>query len=283
MLREIRARVERLDWEAIAAVLDERGYATMPALLGARECGTLARLFADERRFRTRVDMARHRFGEGEYRYFAAPLPWVVAELRAHLYARLAPIANRWQSALRQAERYPPTLTAYLARCAAAGQLRPTPLLLRYTAGGYNCLHQDLYGALAFPLQVTVALGRVGRDYTGGEFLLVEQRPRAQSRGDAIVLRQGDSILHEQAGGGGFGHPFDRDPAAVAADVRNEKVTLAHARDAYGVVIDPDTLTVDTAATIATRAAAAASTRSTARTDAAASASDAEGGAGWGA
>jgi hypothetical protein len=138
--------------------------------------------------------MARHRFGEGEYKYFAAPLPPLVAALRTQIYPRLVPVANRWAAAL-GTDPYPPTLAAYLARCAAAGQRRPTPLLLRYAAGGYNCLHQDLYGALAFPLQLTCVLSEVGEDYSGGEFLLVEQRPRSQSRGEAIVLRRGDAIV----------------------------------------------------------------------------------------
>jgi hypothetical protein len=163
-------------------------------LLDAEECARLAALYPDGRRFRTRVDMARHRFGEGEYKYFAAPLPRLVAELRTHLYPRLVPVANRWAATL-GTEPYPPTLRAYLARCAARGQRRPTPLLLRYAAGGYNCLHQDLYGPLAFPLQMTCVLNQVGADYTGGEFLLVEQRPRSQSRGEAIVLQRGDAIV----------------------------------------------------------------------------------------
>ena len=190
----IRDRIARLDWAAIQRALDERGYATIASLLTRDECARLAALYADERRFRTRVDMARHRFGEGEYKYFAAPLPALVATLRAGLYPRLIPVANRWAAAL-GTEAYPPTLAAYLARCAAAGQRRPTPLLLRYTSGGYNCLHQDLYGPLVFPLQLTCVLSEVGEDYTGGEFLLVEQRPRAQSRGEAIVLRRGDAIV----------------------------------------------------------------------------------------
>src|SRR3989449_7572382 len=134
--------------------------------------------------------MARLRFGVGEYKYFAAPLPPLVAALRVHLYRHLAPIANRWIEAMAVAERFPPELGAYLARCAAHGQTRPTPLLLRYTAGGYNCLHQDLYGALAFPLQLTCVLSRRGADYAGGELLLVEQRPRAQSRGERSEERR---------------------------------------------------------------------------------------------
>src|SRR5256712_2006887 len=191
--RSIQERFARLDWEAIARSLDERGCATTPALLDAGECTALGRLWADERRFRSRIDMARLRFGVGEYRYFAAPLPPLVATLRAHLYRHLAPIANRWMETMDVAERFPPDLGAYLARCAAHGQTRPTPLLLRYTAGGYNCLHQDLYGALAFPLQLTCVLGRRGRDYAGGELLLVEQRPRAQSRAEVVVLERGQA------------------------------------------------------------------------------------------
>jgi uncharacterized protein len=139
--------------------------------------------------------MARYRFGLGEYKYFAEPLPRVVAALRVHVYRRLAPIANRWSAALGVAERYPPELDAWLARCAAAGQARPTPLLLRYAAGGYNCLHQDLYGALAFPLQLTCVLGQAGEEFTGGEILLVEQRPRAQSRAEVVTLARGEAVI----------------------------------------------------------------------------------------
>src|SRR5213593_3550607 len=194
-MASIAARLGRLDWEAMARALDERGYATTPPLLPASECAALAQLWADERRFRSRIDMARLRFGVGEYKYFAAPLPPVVAALRVHLYRYLAPIANRWMETMGATERFPPELGAYLARCAAHGQTRPTPLLLRYAAGGYNCLHQDLYGALAFPLQVTCVLGRRGADYAGGEILFVEQRPRAQSRGEVVVLERGEAVI----------------------------------------------------------------------------------------
>jgi hypothetical protein len=191
----VSARVAALDWDAIGRALDEVGYAVTPPLLGAAECDVLIGMFDDDRRFRSTVDMGRHRFGEGRYRYFSEPLPPLVAQLRASLYARLAPIANRWVAALGGAERYPPDLKGWLARCAAKGQERPTPLLLRYVEGGYNCLHQDLYGALAFPLQVAIALSRPGTDYDGGEFLLVEQRPRAQSRGEAVLLQRGAAIV----------------------------------------------------------------------------------------
>jgi hypothetical protein len=188
-------RVGRLDWAALEAALDAQGYATTPPLLTADECVALRRLHADDGRFRSTVDMARFRFGVGRYRYFASPLPALVADLRVAAYRRLAPIAERWARRLGLAERYPPELAAFLARCARAGQRRPTPLLLHYTAGGYNCLHRDLYGAVAFPLQMTCLLSRPGAEFTGGELLLVEQRPRAQSRGEAIVLGQGEAIV----------------------------------------------------------------------------------------
>ena len=188
-------RLDRLDWDALAAALDADGFAVTPPLLTVAECGALARLFADRRRFRSTVDMARHRFGVGEYRYFALPLPPLVAALRTHAYRRLVPIANAWMARLGVPERHPPELDAFLARCAAGGQRRPTPLLLRYAAGGYNCLHQDVYGALGFPLQLTCMLSRPGRDFTGGEFLLVEQRPRAQSRGEVVALGQGEVVI----------------------------------------------------------------------------------------
>jgi hypothetical protein len=191
----IAERIARLDWERIARDLDERGHATTPRLLDAAECRALSALFDDERRFRSRVDMARYRFGVGEYRYFAEPLPAPVAALRAQLYCRLAPIANRWMEVLGVDERYPRDLAAYRARCAALGQTRPTPLLLRYGMGGYNCLHQDLYGPLAFPLQLTCVLSQHGEDYSGGEILLVEQRPRAQSRGEAILVERGEAVI----------------------------------------------------------------------------------------
>jgi hypothetical protein len=189
------ARVAALDWDAIGRALDDVGHATTPPLLRASECHALSEMFDDDRRFRSTVDMGRHRFGEGRYRYFAEPLPPLVATLRTSLFPRLAPIANRWAAALGAPERYPTDLARWLATCAAKGQERPTPLLLRYVAGGYNCLHQDLYGALAFPLQVAIALSQPGTDYDGGEFLLVEQRPRAQSRGEAIVLERGAAIV----------------------------------------------------------------------------------------
>jgi len=188
---------DSLDWASIASSLDAQGFATLPPILDRDECESLAALYQDDALFRSRIDMARFRFGVGEYKYFASPLPPIVQMLREALYTRLAPIANRWvRLAVRpQVEAYPPTLDGFLRKCRAAGQTRPTPLLLSYSAGGYNCLHQDIYGDLAFPLQVVFVLSRVGVDYTGGEFLLVEQRPRAQSRGHAIAVAQGAAVV----------------------------------------------------------------------------------------
>ncbi len=192
---DLTCRIEDLDWTRIAAALDERGYATAPGLLTGAECAELIALYEDERRFRKRVEMERLRFGVGEYKYFAAPLPEAIQRLRTVFYPRLAPIANRWVTNLREARLFPPTLDGLLALCREHGQTRPTPLLLRYEAGGYNCLHQDLYGEVAFPLQIACVLSRPGRDHSGGEFLLVEQRPRSQSRGEAIALEQGEAII----------------------------------------------------------------------------------------
>ena len=180
--------------EQLAGALNRFGYATLPLLTPAT-CRALAALYDDDTQFRSRVVMQRHGFGRGEYKYLAYPLPEPVARLRASLYPPLAVVANAWRSALGEAARLPPTLDAFLADCHAAGQSRPTPLLLRYTAGDYNCLHQDLYGELVFPLQLTVLLSEPGTDFTGGEFLLVEQRPRAQSRAEVVPLAQGEAVI----------------------------------------------------------------------------------------
>jgi hypothetical protein len=185
----------QVDWSVIAAALDERGYAVVPSLLGAQQCGELAALYQEREPFRSRVVMARHNFGQGEYKYLAYPLPPIVEELRQSLYPRFAPVANAWHERLGIETRFPPSLAAYLDRCHAAGQLRPTPLILKYEAGDYNCLHQDLYGDLVFPLQLTVLLSTPGDDFAGGEFLLVEQRPRMQSKGEVVPLRQGDAVI----------------------------------------------------------------------------------------
>ncbi len=188
-------RVAATQWPAVAAALDERGYATLPALLDAEECRRLAALYADDGVFRSRVVMQRHGYGSGEYKYLRYPLPEQVEALRRALYPHLAAIANRWHERLREDRRFPPTLGAYLAECHRAGQERPTPLLLKYGAGDYNCLHQDLYGALVFPLQLTVLLSDPAQEFAGGEFLLVEQRPRMQSRGEVVPLRQGEAVI----------------------------------------------------------------------------------------
>jgi len=188
-------RVAAFDWPAIAAELDAEGAALLPGLLTAEECREVAGLFDDVARFRSQVVMARHGYGQGEYRYFAYPLPALVEDLRTALYPRLAGVANAWTAALGAAVRYPPTLSEFLGRCHDAGQTRPTPLLLRYGPGDYNRLHQDLYGAHVFPLQVVVLLAEPGRDFTGGEFVLTEQRPRMQSRAIVAPLRQGDALV----------------------------------------------------------------------------------------
>jgi hypothetical protein len=170
--------------------LDEAGYAVLPNALTAAQCDALIALYTQPRLFRSRVVMARHNFGRGEYKYFAYPLPALVQELRTSLYAELAPIANRWGET-----QYPPTHAEYLERCHAEGQTRPTPLLLRYEAGDYNCLHRDLYGDNVFPLQVAFLLSAPGEDFTGGEFVLTEQRPRMQSRVEVVPLARGDAVV----------------------------------------------------------------------------------------
>jgi hypothetical protein len=184
-----------LDSDALGSALDEQGWAILPRLIEPEACRAAAALWRDESRFRSRVVMERHGFGRGEYRYFDYPLPEPVGGLRSDLYPPLARIANRWLAALGTQDSYPADHRDYLARCSAAGQARPTPLLLRYGAGDYNCLHQDLYGAEAFPLQVAILLSRPGEEFTGGEFLLAEQRPRRQSRATAVPLEQGDAVL----------------------------------------------------------------------------------------
>lgn len=188
-------RVRAIDWPSIEAQLDLRGCAVIPRLLSTEQTQRVVDLYADDRHFRSRVVMARHGFGRGEYKYFSYPLPDLVAELRATLYSRLAPRANRWNEALRLDPRFPEVHRDFLERCHAAGQTRPTPLLLQYGEGDYNCLHQDLYGEHVFPLQVAVLLSAPGTDFTGGEFVLTEQRPRMQSRAEVVPLQQGDAVI----------------------------------------------------------------------------------------
>ncbi len=187
-------RVAAIDWAAAIGELDSQGSAVLKGLLSPDECRTLAALYPDDSGFRSRVVMGRHGFGRGEYKYFAYPLPELIAELRPALYARLRDVANRWNEAMSSDIRYPVSHEAFLKRCHAAGQARPTPLLLQYGAGDYNCLHQDLYGEHVFPLQVAILLSEPGRDFTGGEFVLTEQRPRMQSRPEVVPLAQGDAV-----------------------------------------------------------------------------------------
>ncbi|MCC2973256.1 2OG-Fe(II) oxygenase [Massilia sp. IC2-476] len=184
-----------IDWEGVSADLDAYGCALIRGLLAPQDCAAAAALYDRPALFRSRVVMERHGFGRGEYQYFAYPLPAPLAALRASLYPPLARIANRWQAALGSDTRFPDAHADYLARCHAAGQLKPTPLLLRYREGDYNCLHQDLYGELVFPLQVAVLLSRPGEDFEGGEFVLTEQRPRMQSRAEVVPLQQGDAVV----------------------------------------------------------------------------------------
>jgi uncharacterized protein len=191
---DIGARVRAIDWDSVAERLDARGYATAPGLLSPAECGALCGLYGAAEAFRSRVVMGRHGFGRGEYKYLRYPLPAPVAALRQAVYLQLAPVAERWRLALKEEGGFPAALDEYLARCHAAGQRRPTPLILRYSADDYNCLHQDLYGEHVFPLQLTVLLSDVG-DFAGGEFLLVEQRPRMQSKAEVVPLRQGEAVI----------------------------------------------------------------------------------------
>jgi uncharacterized protein len=191
---DIGARVRAIDWASVAERLDARGYATVPGLLSPAECAALRELYGADEAFRSRVVMARHGFGRGEYKYLRYPLPAPVEALRRTVYPHLAPIAERWRLALKEAGGFPAALDDYLAQCHAAGQTRPTPLILRYGADDYNCLHQDLYGERVFPLQLTILLSAAG-DFAGGEFLLVEQRPRMQSKAEVVPLQQGEAVI----------------------------------------------------------------------------------------
>ena len=195
MADSIDERVGAVDWSRLTEELQAQGSAVIAGLLSAEHCRALAGLYAQDTPFRSRVVMGRHGFGRGEYKYFRYPLPELVAQLRAAIYPQLVPLANRWNESMGIDVRYPAAHEDFLARCHAAGQLRPTPLLLQYGPGDYNCLHQDLYGEHVFPLQVAVLLSEPGRDFTGGEFVLTEQRPRMQSRPEVVPLRQGDAVV----------------------------------------------------------------------------------------
>jgi len=193
--RDIAQRVGALDWQRISQHLDETGNASIVSLLTPAECRVTAGWYANEALFRSKVVMAKHGFGRGEYKYFSYPLPPMVAALRGELYPQLAAVANRWNEQLRARTRYPSTHPEFLARCHEVGQTRPTPLMLQYAVGDYNCLHQDLYGECIFPLQVAILLSQPGDDFTGGEFIITEQRPRMQSRAEVVPLQQGDAVI----------------------------------------------------------------------------------------
>jgi uncharacterized protein len=188
-------RITGADWAALSEQLDGQGCAVIEQLLTPAGCRALAALYDEDDRFRSHIHMARHGFGRGEYKYFKYPLPEPIGALRTTLYPPLAEIANRWNERMGIATRYPARHAAFLEQCHDAGQLRPTPLLLQYVAGDYNCLHQDLYGELAFPIQLTILLSEPGKDFIGGEFVLTEQRPRMQSRAEVVPLNQGDAVV----------------------------------------------------------------------------------------
>lgn len=195
MGERIEPRVSAVDWPRVASHVDARGWATLEGMLSPAECNAIAGLYEQRGRFRSHVIMARHGFGRGEYKYFSYPLPDIIADLRTGIYPRLTPIANRWNEAMGIDIRYPAEHAEFLARCHAAGQARSTPLLLQYGADDYNCLHQDLYGEHVFPFQVAFLLSQPGKDFTGGEFVLTEQRPRMQTRVEVVPLRQGDGVI----------------------------------------------------------------------------------------
>ncbi|ACA40461.1 2OG-Fe(II) oxygenase [Lysinibacillus sphaericus] len=195
MVQDIKTRVESLDWECIQNELDEQGFAKLPTILTKEECESFMEMYGEEELYRTTINMTRYRFGNGEYKYFSYPFPDIIQHLRESFYSELAKTANRWLGYLKKTERYPQHLQDFLNTCKEFNQTRPTPLLLKYEAGGFNCLHQDLYGDLFFPFQVVFVLNQRDQDYYGGESLLVEQIPRAQSRGHVITLEQGSALI----------------------------------------------------------------------------------------
>ncbi|MBG9691132.1 prolyl 4-hydroxylase subunit alpha [Lysinibacillus sphaericus] len=195
MVQDIKTRVESLDWECIQNELDEQGFAKLPTILTKEECESFMEMYGEEELYRTTINMTRYRFGNGEYKYFSYPFPDIIQHLRESFYSELAKTANRWLGYLKKTERYPQHLQDFLNTCKEFNQTRPTPLILKYETGGFNCLHQDLYGDLFFPFQVVFVLNQRDQDYCGGESLLVEQIPRAQSRGHVITLEQGSALI----------------------------------------------------------------------------------------
>ncbi|MGE7868534.1 2OG-Fe(II) oxygenase [Bacillus paramycoides] len=195
MYKSVQEHVASLDWDELQRTLNDVGYAKVPSLLDAKQCEEIINMYEDDSYYRSTIHMERYRFGSGQYRYFQAPLPSIVQELRTSFYPELAKAANRWLQQLGKELIYPPTLTEFLEQCHKHDQVRSTPLILKYEAGGYNCLHQDLYGDVYFPFQILLTLNQRGIDYTGGESILVEQRPRAQSRGHVITLEQGEALI----------------------------------------------------------------------------------------
>ena len=189
-------REQAIDWERACARLDERGFALLPGVLAKKTCHEVAAYYTYEHRFRSRIEMSRYSFGQGEYKYFNYPLPEIVQRLRSSIYPHLAALANQWADRLEsQLPRYPETLADFIEQCHRAGQKRPTPLLLKYGTGDFNCLHQDLYGDIVFPFQLTFFLSQRGRDFEGGEFVLAEQQPRRQSRIEVLSADQGDAVI----------------------------------------------------------------------------------------
>jgi hypothetical protein len=189
-------REHEIDWEAARAHIDERGFPLIPGVLSKKTCEEIAAYYADDQRFRSRIEMSRYSFGQGEYKYFNYPLPRIVQQLRSFIYPQLAPLASEWAARLGSKMRpYPETLSDFIDQCHRAGQKRPTPLLLKYGAGDFNCLHQDLYGDIVFPFQITLFLSEPGKDFAGGEFVLSEQRPRRQSRVKVLAPNQGDAVI----------------------------------------------------------------------------------------
>jgi hypothetical protein len=196
MISTVQSRVDAVDWETARESLSARGYAVTDPILSSEECASIVSLFNDPARFRSHIIMERHRFGVGDYKYFSNPLPDLVTDVRTAAYPHLAKVANEWANAFGEKRApFPSNLAAFLKICHKAGQTKPTPLVLHYEAGGFNCLHQDLYGEIAFPLQMVFLLGQQGRDWEGGEFLLVEQQPRAQSKAEVVTANQGHAII----------------------------------------------------------------------------------------